>query len=174
VTALEIRIIGYALMALGIIGVTAYATHRLDDARYEALQVEYADYRTQVQADAVTAQKAYATALQAQIDHRTNLEASNAQTIASLTSQADAARQSADFAQRLLASSLSAGSAAAGHPVPGAGGQPGAHDPTAGAGDQSTPDLARDVADSASECRDAIERLAALQVELAPQLRSNP
>ena len=170
-SALEVRIIAYALLALGVIGVTAYGTHRLDDARYEELQAQYADYRAQVQADAVSAQKAYATALQAQIDRRTNQEASNAQTIETLTSQVAAAQQSSEFAQRLLASALQAGSAAAGHQVPAAGNQPGAHGASAGGSDQQTSDLTRDVADSANECRDAIERLDRLQIEIAPQLK---
>jgi hypothetical protein len=173
-TALEIRIIAYALLALGVMGVTAYATHRLDGARYEALQADYSKYQARVQTDAATAQEAARAAIQAQFDARTAQEAANAKTIASLTAQADAARSSADFAQRLLASALEAGTATASHPVPAAGHQPGAADTSQGGGDQPAPDLARDVADSASECRDAIERLSALQVELQPQLRIHP
>lgn len=170
-TALEIRIIGYALLALLVMGATAYATHRLDDARYEALQAQYSKYQAQVATDAATAEEAARAAIQAQIDARTAQEAANARTVASLTSQIDTARQSAEFAQRLLASALKAGAASAGHPVPAAGHQPGAPDPAKGGSDQPAPDLARDVADSATECRDAIERLSALQAEIASQLK---
>lgn len=171
-TALEIRIIGYALLALLVMGATGYATHKLDNARYEALQAEYSKYQAEVATDSATAQQAARAAIQAQFDARTAQEAANAKTIASLTDQAAAARQSADFANRLLASALKAGAATTGHSVPAADGKPGATDPAKGGGDQPTPDLARDVADSATECRDAIERLSALQAELAAQLKS--
>ena len=170
-TALEIRLIGYSILALCVIGVASYATHRLDNARYEALEAQYAKYQAQVEKDAATAQQNARDAIQAQIVARTAQEAANAKTVASITARADAAQRDADFANRLLESAIKTGAAATGHQVPAAGDKSGAHDGAASDGDQP---LAQEIGAAAGECRQAIEQLSALQVELAPQLRISP
>lgn len=171
--ALEIRLILYGLLSLGVISATAYATHKLDDARYESLRSDFSGYKAQVATDDATAHTALANALQAQIDSRNATEARNAQLQTSLQSvQADAvaAHRDVDFANRLLAAAAHAGTAAASSAVSKAQGGSGAADTPGASGDRSTPNLIADVTDSATECRDAIQRLAALQLEIAPQI----
>lgn len=161
---------GYGLLALLIIAAAAYCTHRLDAAHYEALQAAYTRYQAQVQADAASAQEAARNALQAQIDAKTAQEARNAKIIANLEDRASAAERNAAFAERLLAAARAAGTAAPGHSVPAAHDQPGAPGTPGHGGDQPAFDLLGTTTLAAGECRDAIERLQALQAEIAPQV----
>lgn len=166
-TALEIRIVLYALLSFGIIGTTAYATHKLDDARYESLEAQYAKYQSQVQADAVTSQKAATDALQAQIDARISAEANNAKVIQTLQSKADGARSDADLANRLLNSAIETGAAAAGDKMPKAAGGSIA---SAAGGTQERAGLETSVAGAIGECERNANRLDALIAEIRPQL----
>lgn len=170
---LEIRLIAYGLLSLGVIGVAAYATHKLDDARYESLQSDFSEYKAQVATDNATAHTALANALQAQIDSRNATEARNAQLQTSLQSvQADAvaAHRDADFANRLLAAAAHTGTTAPSSGVPKAQGGSGTDGSSGASGDRQTPDLLADVTASAAECREAIQNYAALQLQLSPQL----
>lgn len=171
--ALEARIIAYAILALGVIGLTAYATHKLEAARYERLDADFAKYRSQTSEDYAAAHKAARDALQAQIAEHAAAEARNAQISASLESaqaEAAAAHRDAEFARRLLATASNSGTAASGDPVPEAGGGSGSHDSPSTSGDRPTSELSGLIADSASECRIAIQKLTALQLEVSPQL----
>ncbi|MDB6104027.1 MAG: hypothetical protein JWO52_4026 [Gammaproteobacteria bacterium] len=165
--ALEIRLILYGLLSVGIITGTAYATHKLDSAHYESLLAAFSQYQAKVFEDNATAQKAARDALQAQIDAHTSAESNNAKVIASLQSQVDGAQRDAEFARKLLAVAANAGAAAGSGSVSKAGSGPGAPGTTGTSGGGS---LAQDLGDAAGECRDAIQRLAALQAELIPQL----
>lgn len=170
---LEIRLLAYGLLLLGIIGATAWATHRFDEAHYETLRAAFAQYQAQVQKDNADAKGALASALQAQIDTRVATEKHNEQLQSSLQQvQADAAsaHADADFAHRLLAAAQNAGPATGGTAVPKAPGGRGSDGAASSAGDQPAATLLGDVAGAAAECRDAIQRLAALQLELSPQL----
>lgn len=170
-SSLALRLIGYGVLALAIAAGGAYVAHRLDQARYEALQAEFSKYQAKVESNDVEAHRAFAEALQAQVTQRLSQESQNAKTIATLTTQATSARESADFAYRLLERARSAGTTTAGTEVPAPDRKPAASGPPQGNGHQSATELAQLTADSALECREAIERLNRLQVELVPQLR---
>lgn len=171
---LEIKIIAYVILALGIVAGASYATHKLDAAHYEALEAQYAKYQAQVQSDAASAQQAARAALQAQIDEKAAQEAANARIMSDLESRADAAERNASFAQRLLSAARASGAAPAGHQMSGADNQPGTVGAPGASGDRPAFDLPGTLAASAGECRDAIERLEAIQAELQPQLKVYP
>lgn len=168
----ELRLAAYLLTALGIAAGAAWATHRLDTARYETLNATFATYQAQAEKNAAASQAAAAAALQAEIARRTDQESKNAQIVSQLTDQASAARSDAEFARRLLAAAAAPPAASAGgHQNGPADHQPAAPGAPGAPGDRS---LAQDLGAAAGECRDAIERLAALQSELIPQLKVTP
>lgn len=100
-SSLEIRIILYGILALGMIGASAYATHRLDAAHYEALQLEVAQNNA-------NAQDAARIALQDQIDRANAQDAANAKIVADLTTRASSAESDLTFAHKLLAAATAA------------------------------------------------------------------
>jgi hypothetical protein len=148
--------------------VAGYLTHRVIDApRYNALQAEFKGYQAKVTDADDRAQKAANDALEAQIQSRLQTEANNGKVISQLQNERDAAVSDRDFARRLLAAAKAqppAGSSA----VSTASGGRRFDDPAGASGDRS---LAQDLGDAAGECRNAIQRLAALQAELKPQLK---
>lgn len=139
-------------------GVGGYLEKNHWEARYSELQAS----TEQRLADA---QAAATQALQKQIQTRLDTEAHNGQVIAQLQADRDSAVSDAQFARRLLAAAQ-AGPAAS-HPMPIPASGPRFDDATGPSGDRS---LAQDLGDAAGECRNAIQRLAALQAELGPQL----
>lgn len=160
-------------IALVLIGLTVWLTHELDSVAYGHLETQFADYKTQSQSDHNIALKALNDALAAQQKAREATEKFNDQISTSLTavqSDAAAAHRDADFAQRLLAAAKNAGTVAPGAAVPAPQGGPGAANPTLALGDRRPGDLAGLTTGAVAECRNAIERLAALQIELSPQL----
>lgn len=168
---LEIRIIAYAVLGLGVISATAWATHKLDDARYASLQAEYSQYQATTQANDALAQKTARDALQLAVDTHQKAEDNNAKTIASLQSQVDGARTDAEFARKLLASAAAAAApGTAGHPAAQTNGGSTANGAPTAPGDRPPTTLLGDVTAAAAECRDAIQRFTALQIELRPQL----
>lgn len=170
-TALELRILGYGLLAILVMAGTAYATHRLDSARYEGLQADFSKYQAQVAVDSATAHKAYADAIQAQIDRRSAQEAANAKTVTELKTRLATSKRDDDFARRLLLAAKDSGSKPADSSVPGTGHQPRTPGTPPASGDRPAFDLSQTLSAAAGECRDAIERFQALQAELNPQLR---
>lgn len=156
----------YVLCAL----VAGYLTHRVIDVpRYDALQTSLASYKAQEAAKDEAAQKVATDALQAQIDTRLATEANNGKVISQLQSERDAAVTDRDFARRLLAAAQATAAPGRGGMSAAAGGS-GTHDSTGAPGDRPAAELAQLIADSATECRIAIQRLTALQEELRPQL----
>lgn len=148
--------------------VAGYLTHWVIDVpRYDALQTSLASYKAQQADKDAAAQKAAADALEAQINSRLATEANNGKVISQLQNERDAAVADRDFARRLLAAAKARAPAASGA-VPAAAGGRRFDDPSGPSGDRS---LAQDLGDAAGECRSAIQRLAALQAELKPQLK---
>ena len=152
------------------LGAGIWATHKLDGASYDALQARFASYQRDVADADAKAQKAASDALQAQINTRLATEANNGKVIQQLQAERDSAAADRDFARRLLAAAQAVPTAAD-HSGTAAAGGSAAPDPARPPGDRP---LAQDLGDAAGECRDAIQRLAALQVELQPQLRTPP
>lgn len=146
--------------------VAGYLTHRWDLTDYERLQTSFASYKAQVAAADAQAQKAASDALQAQIQTRLTTEANNGKVIQQLQAERDSAAADRDFARRLLAAAQAV-PAAPSHAGPSAAGGSGADDAPGSSGDRP---LAQELGVAAGECRAAIQRLAALQAELAPQL----
>jgi len=144
-----------------------YVTHRFDSTDYEALQAQYKGYQAQVADADAKAQEAARDALETQIQTRLQTEANNGKVISQLQNERDAAVADRDFARRLLAAAQ-ARPAAPSDPVPATTGGRRFDDPSGPSGDRS---LAQDLGDAAGECRSAIQRLAALQAELKPQLK---
>jgi len=165
-------IIGAVVLAVLLAG-TVWATHEFDSGSYSKLEAQFADYRTQSTADHDAALKALNDALSAQIQAREATEKRNEQIAQSLTNvqnDAAAAHRDADFAQRLLAAAKNPGPAAPGPAVSATQGGSGANGPAATLGDRRAGDLPGLTTGAIAECRNAIERLAALQLQLAPQL----
>jgi hypothetical protein len=148
-------------------GVGGFAIHEADTIPYNRLQASLSSYKAQVADENAKAQKAAADALQEQIDKRLTTEANNEKVISQLTAERDSTAADRDFARRLLAAAQARPTAGRG-PVPGAADQ---HGTTQGAKPSGDGSLAQDLGDAAGECRDAIQRLAALQTELIPQLK---
>jgi hypothetical protein len=144
-------------------GIGASAAHEFDRISYGHLQTSFARYKAQVADANEKAQKAAADALQAQINARLTTEARNSEIVSQLTAERDSVALDRDFARRLLAAAQTSRSGQMSAP----GHQPPAPDPPGASGDRP---LAQDLGDGAGECRDAIQRLAALQAELIPQL----
>jgi hypothetical protein len=144
-----------------------YLTHRtIDVPRYDRLQTSFASYRGQVADENAKAQQAARDAIEAQIKARLKTEANNSAVIQQLQQERDSAAADRDFARRLLVAAQARSTATSGA-MPQAGGGSGSNDPSGAPGGGS---LAEDLAAAAGECRAAIQRLAALQAELAPQL----
>lgn len=146
-----------------------YGAHELDQIPYGRLQTTLASERTQHADEVAAGQKAAADALQAQIKTRLTIEANNGNVIAQLTAERDSAAADRDLAQRLL--NAASHPAAPSHPVSTAAGRPIADDAPKGGGDQQAPDLVGTLSGAIAECRDALQRFAGLQLELAPQLK---
>lgn len=172
-TALLLKFAPWIAGVLGIFAVSAFLTHKVDSIALSRLQSAYdADKVTWAQSQA-SAQKAAADALQAQIAQRNATEARNAELQSSLAqTQADAvaAHRDADFASRLLAAARQAASRPSGGQVPGSQGGQQPADSSGASGNRPAADLFGLTRDSAAECRNAIERLATLQLEIATQL----
>ena len=158
-----LKLAGYLLTA----GIGAFISHEIDQIPYDRQATAFESYKAQVADADAKAQKAAADALQAQINTRLTTESHNGQIVAQLTQERDSAALDRDFARRLLAAAQAKPRSGQ---VPAPGHQPATPDPAQPSGNGSTPDLARLVADSATECRDAIQTLTALQFELKPQL----
>lgn len=163
-TTLEIRIIAYALLFLGIASGVAYVTHRIDANHYEAIIATNSAAQAQIdQTRADTAEKA-AEAAKATQDAAT---ARNREITDGLQSALAAATAgSNDLVRRLRVAQ--AGAAAPGGHLPQATGGPGS------AGTAGVPGSAASVdgatADYFSACqRDAI-RYQKLITEITPQL----
>jgi hypothetical protein len=153
----------YVLCAI----LAGYLTHRVIDVpHYDALQAEYVGYKAQVADADAKAQEAAKDAVEAQIQTRLATEANNGKVIAQLQAERDSAAVDRDFARRLLAAAQ-AKPATTGDPVSAAIDRPGTDGAAGASSDRS---LAQDLGDATGECRAAIQRLAALQAELAPQL----
>ena len=145
-----------------------YGGYRLESADKEVLQAKFDLYQSQVAQANADAQRASSDALEAQIQTRLQTEANNGKIIQQLQSQRDGAMADRDFARRLLAAAQ-AESTASGGAVPKTADRPGAPSAPGNGSDQP---LADEVGDAAIECRDAIERFAAAQAQLIPQLRA--
>lgn len=153
----------YVLCAI----VAGYLTHSLVDApRYDGLQAKFSSYQAETAQQAANAERAARSALQDQIATRLATEANNGKVISQLQNERDAAVADRDFARRLLTAAQAKPAAPSGAVPPAAGGRR-SDDPSGASSDRS---LAQDLGDAAGECRSAIQRLAALQAELAPQL----
>lgn len=153
----------YVLCAM----VAGYLTHRVIDVpRYETLEASLASYKAQEADKSADAQKVATDALQAQIATRLATEANNGKIISQLQNERDAAVADRDFARRLLAAAQ-AQSVADSRAVSKAADRPGTDGASAAQGSGS---LAADLGDAAAECRIAIQRLTALQLEIGPQL----
>lgn len=150
-----------------------WITHGIDQARLQDLQAKFSQYQAQVQADNTTAQRAADEALQAEFNARKAAEVTNAEVRQSLESQVADAQRDRDFATRLLQRAQNARTTAAGSEVPGTFDRPGTAPDSSAPADRPATNLIRLTADSATECRDAIQRLAGLQIELIPQLNKN-
>lgn len=165
-TALLLKYAPYLAAVLVVFGAGSWTGYKGAQPAYNRLQGQFSDYKAQVAADELAAQKAATAALQAQIAQRNEVESNNAKVIADLQSKADSAAADRDFARRLLA-------AAQARPAPNSdpatktqGGSTADGSPDA-SGNRS---LVADLGAAAGECRDAIERFSALQAELRPQL----
>lgn len=143
-----------------------FISHEIDQIPYERLQTSFSSYKAQVAAANAQAQKAASDALQAQIQTRLTTEANNGKVIAQLQSERDGAVADAQFARRLLAAAQALPTTPS-HPGASTPGGSGADDPAGSSGDRP---LAQELELAAGECRAAIQRLAALQAELGPQL----
>ncbi|HSX78531.1 MAG TPA: hypothetical protein VLQ80_08185 [Candidatus Saccharimonadia bacterium] len=158
--------IAAALVCLGIGG---WAGHKAAQPAYNRLASQYEAFQLTVAHDQAAGQKAATEALQAQINERNATEARNAQLEQSLHSIQDrAAERDADFARRLLAAARKAGSTPGPDSVSKGKGEQHATDPPDASGDRS---LTTDLGDAAGECTDAIQRLAALQLEITTQVQ---
>ena len=162
-----LRIAWPYLLSAAIAGL---GVHELDQIPYARLQTTFASYKAQVADANEKAQQAATDALQAQINARLTTEANNGKVISQIQSERDAAVADAQFAKRLLAAAQ-ARPAATGDPVPTTAGGSGSHGAASAPGNRPTPEFSQLIADSATECRVAIQRLTALQLELAPQLK---
>lgn len=164
----------YAIVGAALVAVAIYVTHTADSISYARQGAEFAAYRAQASGDYADAQKAARDALQSEITKRTAAEARNDQIQASLESAqaaAAAAHSDADFARRLLAAAIQdARAATTSHPTNEAGGATQPDGATTASSDRPASTLFADVTDSAAECRDAIQRFAGLQLELAGQV----
>jgi hypothetical protein len=152
-------------LSIGAAG-SFWLTHTIDGAKYARLQATLVSHDAQYADEHAKAETALADALQAQTKRRLETEANNGKIISQLQSERDSAAADRDFARRLLAAAQ-AGPAASGDAVSTASGQQRASDAPTAPGDRS---LAQDLGDAVGECRNAIQRLAALQAQIIPQL----
>jgi hypothetical protein len=164
----------YVLALAGGAFVGAWIEHRWDMTRYETLQADFAGYRAQVSAQAAAAQAAARAAVEAESALRQAAEARNAEILSKYQEQkgvADAAARDRDIAQRLLHAAYPAAPAGSGsRPMPAPADRSGTPGAPAAPGDRQPDALAGLTAAAIADCRDAIERLDALQRELKPQL----
>lgn len=171
-TALLLKFAPWIGGVLVLLGLGGWCGYKLAQPAYNRLQGQYEAFQLTVANQQAAQQKAATDALEAQIAQRNQTEARNAQleqSLSSIQDQATTAQRSADFANRLLAAARKA-APASGPSVPEAPGHSPVADPASSSADGSTPDLAGLIAGAATECRDAIQDYAALQLELAPQL----
>lgn len=170
VTALlaVLRIIWPSLVGgVAIAGVTGWAVHSLDNARYEHLQNTYLGYQKDVAEANAQAQKAARDALQDQIDkaHTTNVR--NQGIVDDLQKRIATAESDNALTQRLLATARQAAAKSASHSVPqtpGVGGTSNASE---------APGIGRLIqltSSALTECRANAMQLNALLDELKPQL----
>jgi len=143
----------------------AFSAHTLDGKRYAALELTFADYRTQATETALKAQNAAREALELQVEqaHKTTL--ANQVTLNDLTNQTTAIAADRDRLRRLFA--------AATRPAPGSHDLPKADDrPAAPEAPRAQSDgrFAGLLADAVTECRGVVANTEALISELSPQL----
>lgn len=148
-------------LAIGIFG-----GYKLEEGRYAAEKAARVQDQLAYSQARETAQKAANDALQKQIQARLDAENHNGQILSQLAQERDSAVSARTLAERLLAAAQARPHAGAG-PVPTADHQPGAPGASQGGGDQSITDI---LAAAAADCRDAIQRFAALQQQIIPQL----
>lgn len=163
-----------ALPFVAVAVFAGYGVHRFDSASYARLQARFSQYQAEVAQAQEASQRAASEALQAQAKARTDAESRNETIMAKLESAQHenlTLAASNQFANRLLAAAAKAVPASGSDKAGTASDQSQAIDPaTAQRGRQ----LATNLGTAAAECSDAIERLAALQAELIPQLRRTP
>lgn len=147
-----------------------YATHELDNMRYDRLLTTYASYQAQVAQENANAQQAAREALQRQIDERHAADLNNTQVMNDLKqrmAEADSHRSAdAAFIRSLLEQSSQAGVPAS-HPVPAPGHQPGPPAARPPGGAEQVADLC---ADTKAEDEYNADRLDALLAQLKPQI----
>lgn len=160
----------YLLAAAVAAAGSVWITHRLDTVALDSLQAKYSQYVAQSETLEAAQEAAANKAISAQLQTHLTIETTNAQVIGSLQDQVDAAKSDAAFAKQLLSAAAKAQSAGSGS-VFATGSGPAADDATKGSSDKSAFNLLGVATDSITECRDAIQRLAALQLEIAPQLK---
>lgn len=178
--ALLIKLVPYFLKALPwiagvlvLLGIGGWAGHKSAQDNYDRLQGQYTALQLADAQQQAASQKAATAALQAQIAQRTQTEARNAQlqqSLATAQDQASSAQRSADFANRLLTAARALPAPAASHPVPAAASGQQPVDTSGPRDDRPVVSLSELIAGAATECRDAIQRFTALQLELGPQL----
>ncbi len=151
-TALEIRIIAYALLALSLIGTAAYITHRLDANHYETIIAKSDAAQEKLAATAAQAAKAQQDMADA---HNREIQNGLQTTLVAISGSRD------DLARRLrLATSAS------GHLSQTSGGS-GLVNPSPNDGAGQINEL---LSDALTECRSNEARQNALIAELRPQL----
>jgi hypothetical protein len=173
-TAILLKLAPWIAGVLGVFAVSAFLTHKVDNIALSRVQSAYdADKVTWAHSQAA-AEKAAADALATQIAQRKSTEARNAELQDSLQKvQADAvaAHRDADFASRLLAAARKAASRPDSDPVPAAQGGQKPDGASEASGDRPAPDILGLTAAAATECREAIQQYATIQLELDPQLQ---
>ena len=151
--------------------IAGYGVHKLDGARYNALQAKFSQYQAQVALAQEASQKAYTKALQDQIDQKADSDRHNAEVISDLSKKTASAQlrlnSDAAYIRSLLngpGSNPSSGSVQ----MPAPGNQPGAT-PSSGTG--GFEQVAELCADTREEDERNADRLDALIAELKPQLK---
>lgn len=158
-----------AVLAAGIGGVADRFI--LEQPKYEKLQTDFSNYKAQQAGLLAQQQAAYAAGLAKQLKDFQGTVANNAQVMKDLQSENTTVTADRDFARRLLNAARAQPTAANPPAGTGAGGGPVATGMPKNPGDGSLVGL---IGGATGECRDAMQRLAALQDEVIPQLKVNP
>jgi hypothetical protein len=145
-----------------------FIARQYDEAKYQRLSTDYANYRTRVAEANSAAEKAAREAVEAQIRERAKIDKANAEVMDAYQTKLAALAADRDHATELARRLLAARQANPGSRdrVPEAGDRPAAPEATPDAGDGLADRLAR----VAAECRGNAQQLSALLSQLKPQL----
>lgn len=159
----------YIVAGLLVAAVGGAADHFiLERPHYDELQSQFDGYKSQQAGLVAQQQQAYAAGLAKQLKDFQTTTANNQQVIKGLQDERDSAASDRDFARKLLNAARAAAATANTAPGKGPAGGPGTAGVPKDNGDGSLVGL---IGGATGECRDAMQRLAALQDEVIPQLK---